>query len=424
MRKALTILFRLLLIIVIIEAGLRLSGYIHLLPQHINNKILPVENHEYRILVLGDSMTYGDGPSWAFNLESELNRNSMGTNFKVIIEARPGATSSTILSEIGENLDKYKPDMVITMMGVNDPALGASMSEIKISNITIKFQKFRTYKLGSYLFSPFTNRIGEINFIYVDSLIRQKMIDSEQYQTTGFPHGEQDQGISKNATIDAMMDKLEEFIGKNPTNETAYAELAKLYVNMHDPQEDTDRVLLGSYEPDVQLTWYYLRRNRPEDAERWFNIIASLNKGRLSLIFTHLGEMYEREYMNQEAQKYYEKAAEITNDYYNPAARLNYQKIYEMLNKNKIKFIAVQYPTLSLDKLKIFFKEDDNIIFVSNEENFKKELESASYGEIFRDHDHATFGHLTGRGANLLAENVANKIANELGITNDKVISG
>ncbi len=70
----------------------------------------------------------------------------------------------------------------------------------------------------------------------------------------------------------------------------------------------------------------------------------------------------------------------------------------------------MQYPTLSVLPYKIYLKDYKNIIFVSNEENFKKALKKKKYFEIFIDSYCGEFGHCTEYGNKLIAKNLTKVI--------------
>ncbi len=179
-------------------------------------------------------------------------------------------------------------------------------------------------------------------------------------------------------------------------------------------------------EPSIQsifneISWHYLMQNRTKDAEQFFDIILKVSPKRLFWEYNEIAYQYGRLNMKEKAEKYYSKAADLRKRYYfNPITRSNYQKLYEVLNKRGIKLIAVQYPTLSLDELKILFKGDEDITFVDNEVNFEKALKTARYEELFRDRSWTTFGHLTSKGANMVADNVANTVLKDLEIIQTK----
>ena len=88
----------------------------------------------------------------------------------------------------------------------------------------------------------------------------------------------------------------------------------------------------------------------------------------------------------------------------------NYKKLANLCKKNNIQLIVMQYPTLSVLPYKIYLKDYKNIIFVSNEENFKKALKNKKYFEIFIDSFGGDFGHCTEYGNKLIAKNLTEVI--------------
>ena len=62
------------------------------------------------------------------------------------------------------------------------------------------------------------------------------------------------------------------------------------------------------------------------------------------------------------------------------------------------------------------FGGNEDIIFVSNEENFRNALAISPYEEYFIDNDLGSYGHTTIKGNRLIAENAANVIMIELKI--------
>lgn len=92
----------------------------------------------------------------------------------------------------------------------------------------------------------------------------------------------------------------------------------------------------------------------------------------------------------------------------------NYNKIYEITKNKRIKYIAMNYPTRNIDELKALFNGDEDILFVSNEENFKEALENGEYEDYFIDRCYRSFGHATAKGNELIAENVAEEILKDV----------
>ena len=65
----------------------------------------------------------GGSDSYPRQLENILNEMDIGMRFSVINGGRHATHSIAILERLEDNLNKYKPDMVITMIGANDGLL-------------------------------------------------------------------------------------------------------------------------------------------------------------------------------------------------------------------------------------------------------------------------------------------------------------
>lgn len=80
---------------------------------------------EFRILVIGDSFSWGDGVYWwdayPHRLESRLNAVSRGDRFEVINWSRPGWNTWRQLRSVEGRLDELDPDLVILAFVLNDP---------------------------------------------------------------------------------------------------------------------------------------------------------------------------------------------------------------------------------------------------------------------------------------------------------------
>jgi lysophospholipase L1-like esterase len=108
-----------LLGLLLLEGMLRIAGLIVSLPQSMDN-IAPADRESYRIICLGESTTAGGANSWPGQLEEILNNRSKTLRFRVYNLGIPGVTTAYILSNLEDNLERYKPDMVVSMMGTND----------------------------------------------------------------------------------------------------------------------------------------------------------------------------------------------------------------------------------------------------------------------------------------------------------------
>jgi len=125
------------------ETALRLGGYVFRLAQERNNRI-SLDRSTYRIMCIGESTTAGDAKAWPGRLESLLARRYPAARFSVVNKGLVSVNSSRIMQELEANLDEVHPDMVISMMGMNDGFIryyeGISDAESPL------FRHFRLYK--------------------------------------------------------------------------------------------------------------------------------------------------------------------------------------------------------------------------------------------------------------------------------------
>ncbi len=359
------ILFGIFLALITLEFGLRIGGFVVSYGQSAGNRITGMAAYEnqktYTILCLGESTTadlYGNKNSWPIQLEIILNNKSSETKFKVFNEGVGGTNTAFILSRLKNNLDKYKPDMVITMMGINDRSLNIIYEKTFKVEINLLFKDLRICKLSKLLWVAWKNKVQYNVTNNINTLEKPESIKEDMY------------------TEDAQK----------------YMGLGKIY------QEE----------------------DRFEEAEEMFKKVIETNPGGDS-VYTQLVHVYHGQGIsNKEIEKFYRKngfVIRVQNDisYFN-ITKYHYQQLYKELNKKGIKYIIMQYPTLDINKLKDMFEENEDIIFVSNKENFKKVLETGNYEDYFIDKFAGNFGHCTLKGNRLIAENVADAILKELKI--------
>jgi len=119
--KLLLVLGSLIFGLVLVE--LSLQGY-GLYLDHERNALEPELEGKIRILALGESTTDSvaapEKKPWTYFLERKLNENSTDKKFVVINKGRSGTSTHFILRDLPEQLKKFRPHLVITMMGIND----------------------------------------------------------------------------------------------------------------------------------------------------------------------------------------------------------------------------------------------------------------------------------------------------------------
>ena len=119
--KFLLVILSIFLSLVIIEFVLRLGGFLFLFSQDRANQKGLIEDGLFVIMCLGESTTaLGDEYSYPAQLEKILNERIKNPKVKVINKGIPAINMVYILEHLDENIKKYRPNLVITMMGVND----------------------------------------------------------------------------------------------------------------------------------------------------------------------------------------------------------------------------------------------------------------------------------------------------------------
>jgi len=291
-QKTALILFGLILTVILLEAGLRLGGFVLSSLQEHRNKVSMSQRGTYRIMCLGESTTAGQYPPF---LEDILNQRNIGIKFSVIDEGILGAKTYTILSLLESNLDTYHPDMVITMMGINDYGAHLPYEPISGSKAVNFLKSCRTYKLARLLWLHIVTRLKEFNesdFF----LSRSKMPQAHVKE--------------KNIPASEPLSKYEEIIksgnsyrdqGKLSEAEVVYKKVIKL-----NPENDAGYVELGTS---------YRKQGRFSEAEESFEKAIELNPKNDSA-YTELGTIYRNRKKYSEAERVFKKAIEFNPQNY------------------------------------------------------------------------------------------------------------
>ena len=166
------IIFGLVISIILLEMGLRLGGTFYLLKQEYTNVRTLKQKNIYRILCLGESTTASGGNhSYPYQLQEILNSSDVGIEFSVINKGIPATDTGFILADLHKNLDKYKPDMIIVMMGVNDSKHTFKYKGDTNFNKYSFLKQFRVYKIIKLLWKHIKHKINNsINEISSEAL--------------------------------------------------------------------------------------------------------------------------------------------------------------------------------------------------------------------------------------------------------------
>ena len=448
----------LFLCIILLEVGFRLTGFIILSLRERESKIAIRGVDVYKIICLGGSTTAMDGEpggakySYPAQLERILNQKDIGIKFKVINEGVCSANSSFILSRLKENLDKYKPNMVITMIGLNDDFFNpVPYDESLKTKLKMFFTGLRMYKLAKVLKMNIMNRFagisvrgagktGKKSLAYDRNFLEVKALEDSAMVLHSMGKAKQAEKLIQKALkigpgkailyIDLgevylsqkKFKKAEEAfmeaIAREPTNAFYISKLGYYYYTQERYKEAAE-----IYEDAIRVDPTF--RDAYRDLAHCYKVQRNFKKleelcvriERLSLkrayLYSILATGYSELGQADKAEKYYKKANDLRLQYYKPVTRHNYSKLKEFVIKKGIKLVCVQYPMRSVKPLRKLFDSTKGIIFVDNEEVFKSALKHGRYEDYFIDYCGGEFGHATSKGNGLLAKNIADVISRE-----------
>jgi len=462
-QKAGLALFGFCLAIIILEAGLRLGSFAVLSAQEYRNAQSIKQKGAYRIMCLGESTTaLGGEDSYPFQLEEVLNQRSKKVKFSVLNKGIGGCRTPTILSELEGNLDKYKPEIVIAMMGINDYGSHMPYETTCPSKSSRLLKSFKVYKLTRLIWLHAITKLKESppekSSMPSQDIKKDELKEIAQLKPDNdFEYRETGNFYSDKARSDELERLCRKAIELKPDNDYVYIQLGwfcKDRLRFSEAEQLFKKAMEikpGSDSAYIELGALYIDsgQGRFSEAEQLFKKAIELNPGNINALnklgslysnegrFSEAGELFKKAIKfdpsndqlygrlaliyseagdNELFEVYAEKANSLRSGYYDITTADNYRALKQILDKRKIKLVCAQYPVRNIAPLKKIFEKDEEagIIFVDNEKIFKDAVRKEGYKEYFTDMFAGDFGHCTGKGNRLLAENIASAILKEV----------
>ncbi|MBM3254789.1 MAG: tetratricopeptide repeat protein [Candidatus Omnitrophica bacterium] len=354
-------------------------------------------------MCLGESTTIRQWPPF---LEDALNQRHTGIQFSVIDDGIPGITTSIILERIESNINKYHPNIVVTMMGINDWGTYMPYEIVTASRTMRLFTSCRIYKLTRLLWLRILTKVREEGILQSGKDWRH-LIKIQLKEACA-------QTVSDE-------DTLKKAIELNPKNDSAYEELGWLHFEQEGKLEQAEDLFKKAIELNPknervyrELGWLYLKQGKLSEAEDLLKKAIKINP-RNDLVYGAISTLYKEMGQSELAEDYAKKIATLRLKYYNYITVSNYRNLKEILGKRGIRLVCVEYPMRSIEPLKkIFEGDEEGVIFVDNEKIFRDAVKKEGYREYFTDMFGGDFGHCTDKGNRLLAENIAKTILKEV----------
>lgn len=247
-QKIVYVLAGIMLALAALELGMRITGKVLSYRQNRRNTMALQRSGAYRILCLGESTTAGQ---WPLFLEEMLNEKKTGLKFTVIDKGVPGTNTGFIVSMLEENIDRYKPDMVITMMGANDVWTNIVYRGTLAVRTEIFLKNFRIYKLFRILA---VNIAGKIQIRHdVKEAATAPVPEHDYLKLAGSYEAQGQYGEAI-----AMYRKA---IEADPDNSRIYQTLGMHY-REQEKYEEAERVLQRAIEIDPRNDYAYVELGR------------------------------------------------------------------------------------------------------------------------------------------------------------------
>jgi len=429
MHKPWKLITTVVIFLVLLEAYLWIGSFLTQFEQNFSNSFQANKKGVYRIMCIGESLTLvGGKDSYPSQLEDILNQTAKdGRQYQVLNQGRPGATSTVITEHLPFWLDKYKPDMVIVMMGIIDNAtfkeegayqnrsLMAFVKGIKLVQMYQRMSEKASAGLKDFIvrekWLPVKKEkpyIGELE-MFKDEMQKQSPEQNKLYILIILAEAYKRYDIA---------DILYQRFLQNNTNGLISHWMYKKYGD--------DLVALGAYDKFVQLmehidydSWKFAWIRGYCNSQEHMDLVAGkidkmvINGTTSPLAYGYAESCYEQGGRKDLAAVYARKMEFNTSPYLYAQTRKNYEDVKEMLISRGVQPVFVQYPNRDVSWLLDIFKGDPDIgkiIFVDNGPSFHEAIRQRSYEYYFIDRMSGDVGHAKREGNQLLASNVARAV--------------
>jgi lysophospholipase L1-like esterase len=402
----------LLLCLLTLELGMRLFGFAILRAQDVGNEIRPGDSRALRIVAIGESTTsdwFGPGnTAWPRQLERQLV--AAGIPARVYNLGMVGTTTDAILERLPEQLDRFRPDIAITMMGIND------------GNTTLRGDPNSAWT--------------RLRVVQLYRLLRRKYAEMktqrESDPNVAPPVGEEALALDKLRTLLLSQKPAQAMPLLAETANKFDADKRAVFYQVMADSLPQDGVM-----PQIGIRIDLLRRSlaarfQIEPASSLATLLAFNHREDECLALAQ--EIVRRGWILGEQGRFgFLKCADLSlltasrrQGEWPPLleslagigfrtqlgvryanTKDNYQELHRQLASRKIIHIAMQYPTQDVSTLKGYFSGDAearDIDFVENRSNFSDALAQHRYDEIFADRFANQWGHTTPLGHSLLAQ--------------------
>jgi hypothetical protein len=391
MKKLVLVILGILFSFLCLEIGLQTAGILlktirKYKTDYVTNTYDSIKNKDLiTIMCIGESTTE---EQYTLFLGEYLTKYIPDKNFNIIDSGYGAIRLDDLYYKVQTNIEKYNPDIIVGMIGINNT------TEYIFKILSSKLKTLRVLKLiySSYNKQNISNDID---------------IEDEYHPADEFYHeiiNSQKANDIKTKLYNAL------FIDSNKSKSSLLVLLSETTkaeaVHIYGMKNECFRFLLSQYYDNYaygNISFDTLIENIMKENE-----VKKEFKYGLNGILCMMKSDYVKGLKNLDMAD----AVRLTYDYTDISKK--YKKILDLIIKKNIKYIAMQYPVRDVGSLKKIIEAtgyENDVIFVSNKENFRKDLMSDRKKYIFADLFAWDFGHCTEFGNRLIADNLAKEIS-------------
>ena len=398
MKKLILSVLGVLLALLFIECSLQIVSLIYRVQINISLENSLKNKKNITVLCIGESTTAEQYP---IQLQEFLDK-KYPDKFSVVDCGVKGQTTPDILLKLKEQIKEYNPSIIVSMIGINDWKI-LPWDKNTYSIFHKLFYKFKIYKVCCYFIDYFESLQKQDDrelFILKDMF--SQYLENKEYDTENKKNNSE--LISNIITYE---NKLKETYNNYNNKNLRYRLFKECGIN--NDFAFWYQILLSTNTSNNNKIIYNPEIFDMNMANNDF--LNNVNEQDYTDVFYgHIAVDFLKNNDIQKAKENFNKAEQYRLKHYSFNTQKTYEEIINIAFDNNIKFIAMQYPMRSIDSLKVLLKNSryyDNIIFISNENDFKNYLYNGGiYEDLFTDQFAGDFGHATVLGNEIIAKNI------------------
>lgn len=415
------------------------------------------------ILILGDSITkeMTPGGSYSKALQTLLDGVPACSKFQVVEKGLAGAETRDLAVQVDSLLQRFKPTIVMTMIGGADRIIWPEES-LKF-RIYVALRELRVFRLAQLLLwnhwmpmgldrsllklnSP-QNLETKFNEYYssgVDNpdythsfgahLRNEKKFDlAEKYHQKilekypahnaakielGYVWKELGKNKESERVFQEAIQKAETSIDKSDDYTWGYIGLAELYGENFNDWRKSSKVLQRAIErlPDWHFLYLFQAKAHSKlgdlkNLEKVLKVGIEKSPNEYRLYF-QLADFYRNQGRDGEAKSIMALGKKVRSlDATKGETKKWYQKMHATIRHSGAKHYALSYPLRPSEFLTELLEPDQQVTIVANDKIYKEA--NSVYADYFIDEFGGDFGHLTPKAARVVAENIFEKMKQE-----------